>query len=550
MLPGSNAITSADCTVTFGSSNDTAMLQVSEHDGIGGSMSRLPHAALDTNTGDGDHWDTDGKSLDDYGGEDVAKAIGIQRIGVNAGKVVAAGTYGTSGSNNSMVMRRTATGIDTATFGTAGLYQNSFGADDEVRDMAVLADDSIIVVGELDAAIGYAFKLTPNGQLDTTFSAGDGSNGWFTYDPAGTQSFEAVAVSPSGQIVIAGEDSGNFLAYAINSDGALDQSFGVGGIRTVDAGTATDHAEGIAFDSTGRPLLAGRRGAAGARESVIARLTTTGAVDTFGVGGVRSVDVVPGVVDALYDVAELPNGRIVGVGHSGSGTTQRAVLVGLTSAGTVDTGGFLAPIGYGTSALGNATQGSMLSRMQVHADGRFVAVGLAWDAVPDDDIVVSRFNPDGSKDTTFGTNGDFVVAVSGSRSGEDIAFGLDGKYLLAGEGGSTDFVTMRIEAAKFGDWVGGSQDWATGSGSIFAICLRAIGGSASAVWPVTGACTSADTTPWRAVPDQAAAGTKAATTSSTNSGTASFRFGGRASSTQLPGAYEARITFDVVAPAA
>ncbi|MCW2924870.1 MAG: hypothetical protein JWM98_2274 [Thermoleophilia bacterium] len=548
LLPGGTAITTGDCTITFGSSNDTAMLQVSEQDGTGGSMSRLPHAALDTNTGDGDDWDTDGKSLTDLGGTDILRAVGVQRLGANAGKVVSAGYYGPS-TSDSVVMRRTPTGADGSFAGT-GLYQHSFGADDEVRDMVVLADDSLIMVGAIDSAVGFAFKLTPNGVLDTSFSGGDGTDGWFTYDPAGIQDFEAVAVNETGRVVIVGDDNGDMLAMAIREDGALDTSFGSSGVQRIDAGTTTDHAEGVSFDSTGRILIAGRRGSAATGESVVARLAANGTPDTFGVGGVRTINAMPGVADILEDVAELPNGRIVAVGNGGTGTSQRAVLVGLTTAGNLDTAGFMAPNGFGALALGNATQASLLHRLVTHADGRFAAAGLAWDTVPDDDFVVSRFLADGSRDPSFGSNGDYVIAMTGSREGNDIGFGLDGKYILAGDGGASDLVTMRVEATKFGDFTSGSQDWTTGTGSFFGVCLRAVGGAASPVWASTGACVSTDATPWRTVPDQPTAGSKAATTTASATGTASFRFGGRAALNQPAGTYEARISFDVVAPAA
>ena len=545
VLPGTTGITSNDCTISFGSTNDTAMLLMSEHDGTGGSMARLPHAALDTNTGDGDAYDTDGRTLDDLGSNEIARAVEHQRVGANAGKIVVGGFTGPLGNADSYVTRKTTSGAPDATF-NGGAFLQSFGVDDRVRDVVVMPDDSIIVVGEVDT-FAYVFKLTPNGALDTTFSSGDGSNGWFTYDPAGSQVFEAAQVSADGRVIIAGQSNSDLLVAAIRADGSFDTSFGVGGVRTLDTGVGGDNAEGLDIDSQGRIVVAGRREWNVNAESVVARFTAAGAVDAFGTGGFRVVDVLPGDYDTFLDVAVLPNDRIVAVGNRGIGSATRATVAGLTTTGSLDTTGFAPPTGVVVENVGS--ERSDYERLVVHHDGRFVAVGEAYDATLDNDMAVVRYRSDGARDATFGTNGAFLVDVTGSSRVQDIDIGWDGKYVLAGAG-SSDIATMRVEAVRLGDYASGSQDWATGTGSFFGVCLKGVGGSASAVWSTTGACTTADTTPWRAVPDQSAAATKVATTTATNSGTVNLRFGSRVALAQSPGTYEARITFDVLAPVA
>ena len=73
--------------------------------------------------------------------------------------------------------------------------------------------------------------------------------------------------------------------------GDLDPSFGGGGIAQPNVGTGAARFEGVAIRPDGRVLAAGYAlNGAAAPEAVLAQLTPAGALDaSFGVGGVRRI---------------------------------------------------------------------------------------------------------------------------------------------------------------------------------------------------------------------------------------------------------------------
>src|SRR5690606_21911777 len=79
LLPGSSTVTSLDCIVEFGSSNDTSMLRLHQQDGYGQAMFGAPTGVLDTNSGDGDHFSTDGKAYVNPTGAAEANGVAVQR---------------------------------------------------------------------------------------------------------------------------------------------------------------------------------------------------------------------------------------------------------------------------------------------------------------------------------------------------------------------------------------------------------------------------------------------------------------------------------------
>ena len=104
-----------------------------------------------------------------------------------------------------------------------------------------------------------------NGVLDPGF----GTGGIFTHnDAAGGNSFDyafGVVLGPSGRIIASGRSynsAGNFdlAIWALDFGGALDPSFGTGGIVVHDnaaGGFGWDQGDSIAIDSLGRILVGG-----------------------------------------------------------------------------------------------------------------------------------------------------------------------------------------------------------------------------------------------------------------------------------------------------
>ena len=71
--------------------------------------------------------------------------------------------------------------------------------------------------------------------------------------------------------------------------------------------------------------------------------------------------------------------------------------------------------------------------LALQADGKVVAAGWIEPFLGSRDIALARFNPDGSPDTTFGTDGIVTTDFFGARdSGSALAIQTDGRIVAAG----------------------------------------------------------------------------------------------------------------------
>jgi len=95
-------------------------------------------------------------------------------------------------------------------------------------------------------------RCTPTGKLDTRFS-GDGI---LTLDMGPNFSISDVAVQPDGKVVAVGTADSGFMVMRLLSNGALDGSFGSGGIVETNFGAAV--ATGAAGDARRRKDSSGR----------------------------------------------------------------------------------------------------------------------------------------------------------------------------------------------------------------------------------------------------------------------------------------------------
>ena len=109
----------------------------------------------------------------------------------------------------------------------------------------------------------------------------------------------AVAVRPNGKIVVAGTftfnggTSSDFAVARLKPNGKLDTTFGNGGSVTIDFGFAAndEQATCMAIQDDGKIVVGGWATFSGAEDFVVARLTSTGVLDTaFDVDGMRRFD--------------------------------------------------------------------------------------------------------------------------------------------------------------------------------------------------------------------------------------------------------------------
>ncbi len=238
------------------------------------------------------------------------------------------------------------------------------------------------------------------GSLDTNFS----DDGFVTTAIGISADARAVAVHPDGKIVVAGySDSGNgndLVVARYTAAGSLDTGFGTDGIVTTDINSGSDdYGMAMALRPDGRIVVAGRSGG----DFVVARYTTAGALDTtFGNGGIVTTDISSGSVDYGEAVALQSDGKIVVAGFSWIGGDADVAVVRYTAAGALDTS--FGGDGIVTLDIGSGTGNDRGYAVAVQSDGKIVVVGRSNAAVAAtvrDNFLVVRYTATGALDTTF-----------------------------------------------------------------------------------------------------------------------------------------------------
>lgn len=231
-------------------------------------------------------------------GNDEAKAVAIQADG----KIVIAGnTVGSDDSSNIAVARLNSDGSLDVTFGAGNADGTPDGVvavslsngDDKAKAVALQADGKILVGGVTVAAdkssnVAVA-RLNSDGTADVNFGAGtaDGTpDGSVSVSfGAGDDKLKGLLLQADGKILIAGSNtaadgSSNAVVARLNSNGALDSSFGEdssdgtpNGVVSISLGSGDDSAEALALQADGKILIAGDHVASdGSSNIFVARL--------------------------------------------------------------------------------------------------------------------------------------------------------------------------------------------------------------------------------------------------------------------------------------
>lgn len=216
-------------------------------------------------------------------------------------------------------------------------------------------------------------------------------------------------------------------AAAPGGDGSFDPTFGGGAVLTA-VGVDGSGGGGIAVQPDGKVLAFGQSDyAVGQTGFTVLRFLPSGTLDpTFGVDGVAQTPFTSPF--ALGDTGVLqPDGKSVAAGFVIEGGKDNFALVRYMPDGTLDpnfgTGGKV------VTSVGDGGVGTeAITSLALQPDGKLVALGSDWSAADDaGHTVVARYLPDGTLDSTFGTDG---VATLGLANELPRALALDGNDIV------------------------------------------------------------------------------------------------------------------------
>jgi uncharacterized delta-60 repeat protein len=292
-------------------------------------------------------------------------------------------------------------------------------------EVSLQEDEKIVVAGVSDGDI-LILRYNSNGTLDSTF----GTDGVVTYDSGYSDFVSAIDIQADGKIVVVDNvtDSpliDDLLILRYNTNGTLDSTFGEGGVVTYQS------VDGSAIDiqADGKIVVV-----ADSDDILILRYNNDGTLDsTFGEGGVVTYD--SGYADDGSAIEIQTDGKIVVVGnityyYSGffpSSTSIDVLILRYNSNGTLDS-----TFGTDGVVIFDNRMSDIGLALAIQPDGKIVVAGTLAESIFYD-VLLLRYNSNGTLDSTFGEGG-VVIYDSGSccEDGKSVSIQADGKIVIAG----------------------------------------------------------------------------------------------------------------------
>ncbi|MEM9593375.1 MAG: Ig-like domain repeat protein, partial [Acidobacteriota bacterium] len=405
----------------------------------------LPAAAGDLDCSFG----TGGTIIHDLGSIESALDGQLQ----SDGKIV---TFG-SASGAIRLTRFLPSGELDTTFGSGGTVVHAIAGLGSGGSLAVDSQDRLLVGSGITVSAGastdqevFVARFTSDGALDPAFGGGDG---WTSFDftpetaEEGTEAAVAVVVDASDRPIVGGSSDANGpvfnpsdsnLAVArLDTSGVLDTSFDGDGISIASsAGAVDDILRGLVLDPLGRIVAVGANGPPAGRNTLLARWTITGGLDTtFDSDGMVIYDASEtGAINLGFDVGIDSTGAILALS-----VTPTPALARFTETGALDTS-FAGDGILQQSFLGGQ---DVTEKVRIQGDDKILVTG--WPVVSGNfHFAAMRFTTAGVLDSTWSDDG-VVTTEIGFNSRAHAAILRDDQrlLLLGGLTNGTDLVMVR-----------------------------------------------------------------------------------------------------------
>jgi uncharacterized delta-60 repeat protein len=380
--------------------------------------------------------------------QDANKSSALQ----TDGKIVICGyIYDSTNTSRPAVYRMLSNGAADPEFGQNGLAVLSFGFSYvTIKALAMQSDGKILVSGIANAASSTVFltsRLNANGAPDSTF----GINGIVTAGKVSSLSNRvSVAIQPDGKILLAGTTTGEstdaMLLYRLNLDGTLDNTFGVTGFQTAIIGTSHDLISALAIGADGKITAAGASSSNTTLLMSVARYLPDGSpdhdLDQVGFKNIPFNGLDEGTnLGIILSMALQPDGKTVLMGE----TYQNQFKFGLSRInpdGSLDS-----TFGTNGKIIYSFGASSEPSAMTLLPNGKIVVTGWNSDTPGHGNVVVAQLNSNGTLDSTFNNNGFLIINFGHNSAAYKVSSQSDGKIVVVGNvnvGGVHQYALARI----------------------------------------------------------------------------------------------------------
>ena len=343
--------------------------------------------------------------------------------------------------------------LDT-TFGHFGIAANAINLFSEpsiARGIKIQEDGKILVAGNVQGNTGVfaVARYNADGSLDNTF----GINGETTSPIETDRSFVFdLALQNDGKIIVAGysqvkNDTTNIINLVrYNSDGRLDDTFGLHGIVYTIIENKNCFAYSLSLQNDGKILVAGSSGTSLHMDFTMVRYNEEGSLDnTFGNNGIV-ITPAGNFNSSARSISIQKDNKIVLSGYVAHGDFYEFETVRYNSNGNIDNA--FGNEGFIFSEIGTGTKGAECNSNYIQEDGKIVAAGYSYN-LDSLNIALVRYNTNGSLDNTFGINGRVITHIENFSSEVISVIGLKDGKILAGGFCSTNFFGLYVVFARY-----------------------------------------------------------------------------------------------------
>jgi uncharacterized delta-60 repeat protein len=390
-------------------------------------------------------FDSDGMLVYNGGNADRANSIAID----DNGKILVTGYSGDGLAEDMLIWRYNADGSVDTTFDSDGIvvYNYPIGPipnPDRGYSITTDANEKILVAGWdyfTDQGLNslLTWRYNTDGSMDPDFAYSYPYPNFLVNALAGYD--RSIITDSSNKILVVGHLLQDMVIVRYDTDGSEDDTFGSWGVVTYDGGNS-DEGYSTTIDANGKILVTGYSQGANLYDMVIWRYNADGSPDTdFDTDGMLVYD--GGIDDDEegYCITTDANGKILVTGYSYNADSNTDMVIWRYNAdGSLDTT-------FDTDGMAVYDSGVYEEGYSITTDvkGRILVTGHIYDG-SDYDMAIWRYDADGNPDTNFDTDGVAIYDSGNVDQGYSITTDTDGKILVTGysnNGSNDDMVIWR-----------------------------------------------------------------------------------------------------------
>lgn len=275
--------------------------------------------------------------------------------------------------------------------------------------------------------------------LDTTF----GTDGIVTATIGSNAKINGLAALPDGSIFTIGtaliNNVQNLVLTKYNADGTLNNNFGVNGVVSTLVGTSTV-GNAVVVDSNNRILVIGTAVINSQNNILLTRYLSNGSLDlNFGNAG-QVIKLLGAGATGKAIVIDL-NTNILISGTAIINNQSNLYLIRYNPNGLVDN-----TLGTNFETTLTGDNGYVINALQIDTNSKIVVAGYAQ-TTNGTNLLLARFEPDGTLDNSFGVNGLVKTEIANYLFSGINSIALNSSNIVAtgfaGNGNNTNYLTAR-----------------------------------------------------------------------------------------------------------